>query len=80
LETVTLGSKAPRLGIALFHDSTFAQTVTVKVPSDATGYGSSPSDTTTDNWGNAFRGKGWDGTNYLGGTVNANIELTIVYE
>jgi hypothetical protein len=80
--TLTLGSAAnltpPVLGTNMF-DFVTGKTVTVKVPSGATGYGASPTDTTTGNWGNAFRGKGWDGTNYLGGTVNGNINLTIEY-
>jgi hypothetical protein len=54
--------------------------VKVRIPSTATASYDSTSyidtDTTTDNWGNAFRGKGWDGTNYLTGEVNANINLT----
>jgi hypothetical protein len=59
-----------------------AKTVTVKVPSGATGYGTVPGtytgSDTTDNWGNAFRGKGWSSTNGYGiGTVNTNITLTI---
>jgi hypothetical protein len=52
----------------------------VIVPSGATGYGASPVNTTADNWGNAFRGKGWDGTDYLTGTVNSDINLTIITE
>jgi hypothetical protein len=75
--TVTLGDTVPTLGTVIFHDVTSPKTVTVKVPSGVSGYGSSPANTTDDNWGNAFRGKGWDGTDYLGGTVNGNITLTI---
>jgi hypothetical protein len=63
----------------MFSDSP-GKSVTVKVPSGATGYGTVPfdnGDTSADNWGNAFRGKGWDGTSYLTGTVNGNITLTI---
>jgi hypothetical protein len=75
--TVTLGSTVPTLGTEMFVTVTGTKNVTVKVPSGATGYGSSPTDTTADNWGNAFRGKGWNGTSYLTGTVNSNIVLTI---
>jgi hypothetical protein len=75
--TVTLGTTVPTLGTAIFHSVTPSKTVTVKVPSGVSGYGSSPADTTDDNWGNAFRGKGWDGTTYLDGTVNGNITLMI---
>jgi hypothetical protein len=77
--TITLGaSTPPLLGINMFNGVNSSKNVTVKVPSTAAGYGSSPSDT-NDNWGNAFRGKGWDGGSgsYLNGTVNANISLTI---
>jgi hypothetical protein len=76
--TVTLGSTAPTLGIVMFF-TTGVKTVTVKVPSAATGYGSSPTNPTDDNWGNAFRGKGWDGTSYSGAEVNNNITLYIQY-
>jgi hypothetical protein len=74
---VTLGATVPTLGTYMFSSVSATKTVTVKVPSGATGYGSSPTDTTTDNWGNGFRGKGWDGSNYGSGTVNSNISLTI---
>ncbi|MDR0387854.1 MAG: hypothetical protein LBH57_07420, partial [Treponema sp.] len=60
--------------------TTGVKTVTVKVPSAATGYGSSPTNPTDDNWGNAFRGKGWDGTSYSGAEVNSNITLYIQYD
>jgi hypothetical protein len=76
--TITLGSTAPKLGTILFTGvSGGTKNVTVKVPSGATGYGSSPTDDSTDNWGNAFRGKGWDGASYQGGAVNPDIKLTI---
>jgi hypothetical protein len=76
--TLTLGSTPPAVGTSMFSYVTAAKTVTVKVPSAAlSAYGPSPTDTTADNWGNAFRGKGWDGTSYLGGEVNSYISLTI---
>jgi hypothetical protein len=78
--TVTLGNTAPTLGTNMFDYISVSKTVTVKVPSGATGYGSSPANTTDNNWGNAFRGKGWDGIAYLGGTVNSYVMLTIQYE
>jgi hypothetical protein len=47
------------------------------------GYGAVPAAYTgsdsADNWGNAFRGKGWDGTDYGSDEVNSNISLTIDY-
>jgi hypothetical protein len=51
-----------------------SKTVTVKAPniaSGTTGYGTAPTDTIATNWGNAFRGRGSDGS----GTVNVNIAL-----
>jgi hypothetical protein len=76
--TVTLGGTAPMLGMYIFDGVPSTKTVTVKVPSGATGYGSSPADTTTPNWGNGFRGGGWNGTALLDSTkVNSNISLTI---
>jgi hypothetical protein len=82
--TVTLGSTAPTVGLGLFNNCTSAKAVTVLVPSGATGYGTVPETYTgfnnDDNWGNAFRGKGWNGTNnYDGFGVNSNISLTIDY-
>jgi hypothetical protein len=71
------------LGVDMFDAVSSPKSVTVKVPSGAAGYGTVPgtyaSSDSTDNWGNAFRGKGWDGANYLSGTVNANISLSIEY-
>jgi hypothetical protein len=75
--TITLGAIPPTLGIRIFDDS--AKNVTVRFPADsAAAYGNAPTDTTAQNWGNAFRGMGWSGTAYLGGTVNGNINLTYV--
>ena len=76
--TITLGNVTPTVGIEPFLYVTSPKPVTVIVPADATGYGNSPTNPTENNWGNAFRGRGWDGTNYLSGTVNSNINLSIV--
>jgi hypothetical protein len=74
--TVILGGTPPTLGTVVFYDVSSPKSVTVKAPSTAlSAYGPAPVDTTSDNWGNAFRGKGWNGTNYLAGTVNSNINL-----
>jgi hypothetical protein len=80
--TVSLGGTPPELGTNMFHSvSGGTKTVTVRVPGTALAvYGPTPTDTTTGNRGNAFRGKGWDGTACLTGTVNANISLTIEAE
>jgi hypothetical protein len=57
--------------------------ITVRIPAGSYANYGLPSnlyfdndDTTTNNWGNAFRGRGWDGTNYLPGPVNANVRFT----
>jgi len=81
LNTIELGAAPPKLGEILFGHSSAPQSpqnVTVRFPAGATGYGSAPTDTTTQNWGNAFRGMGWDGSNYLTGEVNSNISLSFV--
>ena len=78
LATLSLPAIPPRLGTNMFGGITASQTVTVKVPAGAlSAYGPPPANTTDNNWGNAFRGKGWDGTSYLTGTVNGNITLLI---
>jgi uncharacterized repeat protein (TIGR02543 family) len=82
--TITLGAAPPTVGTNLFSlagNASNKKTVTVRVPSSAsTAYGVSSfsdSDTATNNWGNAFKGRGWDGTNYLSGTVAGTITLDI---
>jgi hypothetical protein len=76
--TVTLGASPPTVGTGMFYMVMTAKTVTVKRPaSGTTAYGDSPVDTTTENWGNAFRGRGWNGTSYLTGSVNNSINLSI---
>jgi hypothetical protein len=92
---VTLGSTAPALEYLLFARATDTgaaeKTVTVRIPTGATGYGSSPTDTTAVNWGNGFRGGGWDVANdgtaagfpaKNGGAsfINSNITLMIMEE
>jgi hypothetical protein len=77
-----LGSTVPSLAPAIFSGVIFLnKTVTVKVPSGTTAWtgktGNFTTDTATENRGNAFRGRGWDGTGYLDGTANSNISLTI---
>jgi hypothetical protein len=76
---VTLGSStAPSLGTEMFIGISSSQSVTVWVPSGATGYGSSPTNTTGNNWGNGFRGGGWSGSSIVDVTmVESNIDLTI---
>jgi hypothetical protein len=86
LTSITLGATRPSPGTEIFGSIT-ACTVTVRIPASAKaaydvpnlpGTNFNNSDTTSNNWGNAFRGKGWNGTNYQSGTVNTNI--TLVFE
>ena len=77
--TVTLGGTAPTLGVSIFSGVTGStKNVTVKVPSGVSGYGTSPTDTTTSNWGNGFRGGGWEGAAITNSTeINGNVNLVI---
>ena len=75
---ITMGANAPTLGTDIFTSWNEPKNVTIRVPSGATGYGTSPTDEYDDNWGNGFRGGGWNGTNMLGGYVHTAINLTIV--
>jgi hypothetical protein len=84
--TVTLGKTPPTLGQQMFYSVSSAKTVTVLVPSDATGYGEVPHEyrhsykDSENNWGNGFGGKGWDGTTYVYSSyVNGNITVNIEY-
>jgi len=78
---ITLGHTAPNLGVNIFFEA--AKTVNVFVPRTARGYGDIPAvyegDDTSQNWGNGFRGKGWDGFigGYNVGAVNPNITVNI---
>jgi hypothetical protein len=73
------------MGKDIFYGVTSTKPVTVKVPSGATGYGPIPCSYTTDtttNWGNGFRGGGWDGTTFTftgsASDINPYIELNII--
>jgi hypothetical protein len=87
--TIILGLKAPYPGDRNFENVDSAKTVTVKVPTGATGYGNIPAtysgSNSLGNWGNAFRGGGggiwadspsWQFTN--SSYINNNITLHIV--
>jgi hypothetical protein len=86
--TVTLGATAPTLGVNIFtgvniSNGVESKDVVVLVPSGATGYGTVPGeykDGSSSNWGNGFRGKGWDGSASLAGSVNTSIMLDINYK
>ena len=77
--TITLGSVAPTLRTSIFSDMETNKTVTVRIPTGATGYGSgiSSTDITTQSWANALRGMGWNGTDYLDGMVNTGVTVVI---
>jgi uncharacterized repeat protein (TIGR02543 family) len=91
--SITMGSVAPTLGYRMFSSSA-AKTVTVKIPTGATGYSPSSSPftgtavtvsgtNTTANWGNGLRGGGWNGTNFTStnsNDINQNISLTITQQ
>jgi hypothetical protein len=88
LTSVTLGENPPYLGSGIFQGISRPQTVTVKIPvisKNAYGVPNLPdipfnnSNTNVNNWGNAFRGKGWTGgSTYNGAEVNGDI--TLVFE
>jgi hypothetical protein len=93
LTNVTLGATPPTLGTSIFWEIKNAQTVTVKIPASAkSAYGVSSLPTTNfdntntaDNWGNALRGKGWNGTTYGSGgsgshTSAVNTYITLVFQ
>ena len=77
--TITLGATPPTLGQDIFGEVYSGKNVTVWFPIDSAAvYGNVPTDTVSQNWGNAFRGMGWDGTAYLDGAVNGNIYLSYI--
>jgi hypothetical protein len=81
--TISLGDTPPSVEDRIFGFSPPVKTVTIKAPdieSGNTAYGTAPSNTTIENWGNAFRGMGWnrDTGDYGLGMVKGNI--TLVYE
>jgi hypothetical protein len=68
----------------MFEYISTAKTVTVLVPNTGSAYGpisaAYSGSGTANNWGNAFRGKGWDNTSSYGsGTVNSCITLNTKY-
>jgi hypothetical protein len=80
--TITMGNTAPTLGEDMFTGVTVPKNVTVKVPSGATGYGVSATYSgtdATDNWGNGFRGLGWNGSNTMSGALNSNVTLEVTH-
>ena len=63
LTEFVLGEVAPKMDYRILGDAS-SRTITVKVPQEATGYGEIPNNyiggDTSKNWGNAFRGMGWN--------------------
>ena len=78
---ITMGNVAPSTSDPWGGTITAQKPVTIRIPTGATGYGFSPTDATTQNWGNAFRGMGWNRNTgvYGTGNVNETINLTIEY-
>ena len=80
--TVTLGGTVPTLETDIFYGITTAKIVIVKVPAGTTAYGTplplncTGADTSA-NWGNGFRGGGWNGTLMEVYSINSYIDLTI---
>jgi hypothetical protein len=83
--TINLGPNAPTIKEYSFDTVTYTD-ITVKVPNGATGYGAIPETYSgrdlTENWGNGFRGAGWDGSKFVGNTsnINTHITLNVVYQ
>jgi hypothetical protein len=87
LTTVRLGETVPNLGSSMVSGITSA-TIYVKVPSTPAAteawsgiigtYDST--DTTANNWGNGFRGSGWENGTMPGGLINQTITLIVEYE
>jgi hypothetical protein len=79
--TVILGNTAPSLGENMFQYAS-GKTVTVTVPAGATAWngktGTFTGSDTAPNWGNGFRGGGWNGA-MAGGAVNDGVTLRVEY-
>jgi len=78
--TITLNNEAPEAWYESFNDVNVTKNVIIRIPFGSTSYGTLPfvnNDTSTENWGNVFRGMGWNGS-FMDGDVNPNINLTFV--
>jgi hypothetical protein len=82
--TIILGNTVPTLGAGMFQLVDSAKAVTVKVPNNPAWSGKTGTFTggdITDNWGNGFRGGGWNGSAMVDSSwINSNITLTVEYE
>ena len=92
---ITMGYSAPTLGYTMFNSlsGSATKTVTVKIPTSATGYtpASSPFNGTSAtvsgtsiaaNWANGLRGGGWNRSTWdsNGGTEDINHNITVIIE
>jgi hypothetical protein len=83
--SITMGSTAPTLGRSIFFLISTTKTVTVKVPTGASGYtpftGTAVTVSGTNNtanWANGFRGGGWNGSSFAQySELNQNISVII---
>ncbi|MDR2491429.1 MAG: leucine-rich repeat domain-containing protein [Spirochaetaceae bacterium] len=81
--TVTLGATRPTLAPGIFYEITTPKAVTVRVPSSSLNtYKSDYSDgiASAQNWGNAFRGKGWNGVAYIEPYSSVNTNISLIFE
>jgi hypothetical protein len=89
--SITMGPTAPTLGDEMFDDITAAKTVTVKIPTGATGYSPASSpfsgtsvtvDNDTENWANGLRGGGWNGSTWdpNGGPEKISYHISVIIE
>jgi hypothetical protein len=86
LRTITLGDSAPTVGSSMFSEVPGNPTITVKIPTGATGYDKpgtvfpqtySQSANHTVNWANGFRGLGWDATKFINTSLATPVILRI---
>jgi hypothetical protein len=68
---ITMGSKAPSLGKNIFTDVYADKKVTVKIPYGVKGY--------YEDWGNGFRGAGWNG-DIIEDLLSVNIYIILNFE
>jgi hypothetical protein len=85
LGSVTLGVNPPTVGTNIFADIDVNRPVTVRIPSGSLeaynpGGTFNNADTATNNWGNAFRGKGWDRDTGIYGGFGGNGFIQLTFE
>jgi hypothetical protein len=67
-----MGAAAPTVGYNMFQDINGSRTVTIRVPTNATGY--------TSTWQTAFKGLGNDGSPYSGTPPTVNNYISFVFQ